>query len=884
MWETLRAGGAMGARRFHKLKRAAVPLVLLALLPLVANWPAVSGWLQHDPLYASSGLAQNIVPGPLLGFTAQDPNDGFTTEALGHLAAEQWLHGRVPWWNPYGGIGLPLAAEMLCSALFLPFVLLLHFAQGALLLKLAMQMIAGFATYELLRALGLGRLAAFTGGALYELNGTFAWFGDASMLPIAFLPLLLLGLEGAAQAARGGRRGGWVWVPVALALSLYAGFPETAYIDGLLALAWAAARLWELPGAARMALARKIAGGGVAGLLLAAPAVLPFLQLLQVGHLGEVRDFGGVGVPAYGLAALLSPYVFGVQGTATLFEPANRFFWFDAVLGGYLSLVLLPLALLGAAGCGRERRIRRVLLGWCVLALGRAAGVPGITQLVNAVPLLGETMVFRYAAPSWEMAVILLAAFALDDWQRRAVSKRAVLTAAGVAFVAGAAAVVAARPFIASLLQRAPQVVWWLWGSLAWTGVLTAATALMLLGAAGRERRLALAAVLTLDAVVLFTIPVLSAPRRAELDMGVPRFLAANLGAYRFHALGPLHPNYAAYFGLASVDADYLPAPRRWVRHVGEALDPFAVDFLTLGSASYSPLAGATLTPAAVLRTHLAGYEEVGVRYIVTFHGTDPFAESVASNAEGSGNEAHPLWAGQELAGVFPPGRVKAGRIAKFGVLVGTYAGAANGEIKVELCAGAACAEGTADLAGAADNAVLDVALDAPLDVGAGAVLGYRIVHADGREAVALWIRREPGALPGAAGVPHVVLTYAGGAPRPARVYADDLVDIYELAGAKPYFEARGGACTLSDAGREKLTADCRTPATLVRRELAFPGWHATINGEEVPVGEAPPLLQAIQLPQGVSRVRFRYWPPYIGWAYCGFLLGLGGMARALVR
>ena len=38
---------------------------------------------------------------------------------------------------------------------------------------------------------------------------------------------------------------------VGLALSVYAGFPETAYIDGLLVLVWALARLVSLPGGDR---------------------------------------------------------------------------------------------------------------------------------------------------------------------------------------------------------------------------------------------------------------------------------------------------------------------------------------------------------------------------------------------------------------------------------------------------------------------------------------------------------------------------------------------------------------------------------------------------------------------------------------------------------
>lgn len=852
---------------------AAGPLAMLFLLPLLANWQAVSGWLQHDPIFTRSALALNVMPGPLQGFTSQDPNDGWTTEALGHLAAEQWLHGRVPWWNPYGGAGLPLAAEMQCSALFLPFVLLLHFAQGPLLLKLAMQVIAGFATYALLRALGLGRLAAFTGGALFEMNGTFAWFGHAPMLPVPFLPLLVLGVEGAGRAAREGRGGGWLWVPVALAYSIYAGFPETAYIDGLLALGWAGLRFCQMPGtAARAGFAAKIAGGGIAGLLLAAPAVLPFLQLLQQGRVEEVRNIGGVAMPAYGLAALVSPYVIGVQNPVTVFEITNPFAWLAAYLGGYISLALLLLAVLGFVGRRRrEYGLRCLLLAWCVLALGRTAGVPGVSQFVNAVPLITETMFFRYAAPSWELAVIVLAAFAVDDWRCGAASGRAVLLAAVVAFGTGAAAILAAQPLFTGLLVRAPHYAPWLWGSLLWSSGVSVAAALLLLGSPRRRRGIAVATLLVLDALAVFTIPGFSASRRAELDTGPVRFLARHMGLQRFHTLGPLHPNYGAYFGLATVDADYVPAPGRWSEHVARTLDPYAVNPLALGEGAYSPLIGPAPAPAAVLRHHLAGYEELGVRYILAPHGADPFTDTVLSRAAVSDSRAFPLLAGQAFTGIFPASQIEAGHIASVGVLVGTYGGAANGHLTVSLCADQVCTGGMVGLAGAPDNGTLQIPLAAPLDVVPGTALRYRIAHADGGEAVALWLS------PDASLVPQVTLTYAG--PQvPPRVYADDVADIYELPHPKPYFEVRDGGCTLTYATRETLTADCRAPATLVRRELAYPGWHATSNGEAVPVGEAEPLFQAIRLPAGVSHVRFRYWPPCIGWAYAAALLGLAGL------
>ncbi len=149
----------------------------------------------------------------------------------------------MPWWNPYSGIGMPLAAEMQPAALFLPFILLLRAADGVLWLRAAMCVVAGLGTYELLRTLGLRRAACLAGGVLFAFNGTLAWLPHGPDRASAFLPLILLGVERARSHAIDGRPLGWFWIASGLAWSLYAGFPETAYLDGLFVAAWA---LWRL--------------------------------------------------------------------------------------------------------------------------------------------------------------------------------------------------------------------------------------------------------------------------------------------------------------------------------------------------------------------------------------------------------------------------------------------------------------------------------------------------------------------------------------------------------------------------------------------------------------------------------------------------------------
>ena len=80
------------------------------------------------------------------------------------LSAWDWLHGMIPWWNPYTGIGVPLAGELQPGAFFLPFNLLLLLKEGLLWQRIAMQIIAG-----------LGDLCALARARTQPACGTSRW-------------------------------------------------------------------------------------------------------------------------------------------------------------------------------------------------------------------------------------------------------------------------------------------------------------------------------------------------------------------------------------------------------------------------------------------------------------------------------------------------------------------------------------------------------------------------------------------------------------------------------------------------------------------------------------------------------------------------------------
>lgn len=193
---------------------------LLAILAAVlgANGPYLLGVFVADPLGPRSGLVAAVTPGLLRGQPTIDPNVGFISQAVSHRAVLDLLHLQLPWWNPFEGTGAPLAGEMQAAALF-PLTAFTWLQNGQLYEHVVLELIAGFATYLLLRRIGLVRIAGLAGGVAFALNGTFAWFAHSTVNPVAFLPLLLLGIERAYTAALEGRRGGWRLMALAGALS-----------------------------------------------------------------------------------------------------------------------------------------------------------------------------------------------------------------------------------------------------------------------------------------------------------------------------------------------------------------------------------------------------------------------------------------------------------------------------------------------------------------------------------------------------------------------------------------------------------------------------------------------------------------------------------------
>jgi hypothetical protein len=596
--------------------RATWPLAVVAAVVLV-NLPALVGVVDVSPLGPIGATASHIGASYLPGQPSLDPNIGYTAQALGHLAALDWLHGTVPWWNPYEGLGTPLAAGMQ-SAAFFPPTLLLALPQGQLLFHMVLEATAGLSTWSLLREVGLGPRVATLGGVLFAFNGTLAWFGSAGANPVALLPLMVLGIERISR--REGRDpAGWMILAGGLALSIYAGFPEIAYVDCLFVVALFVFRLAGHPAGGRRRFAGRVVLGAGVGALLSAPLLVAFAYYVPTAdigaHAGSLIDahLASASTPVIGL-----PYLYGPLVAFAGSDPTGRLATAFGRAGGYVTAPTIALALVGVMVGRLERGLRIFLAATACLLLLWAFGVPPFQfVLARFVPLTGTVDVPKYFDAVVELAFVVLTCFGVEAVARRKDrSVRIAVLVGGVATLAWLGTVLLfAWPDVRALYEaraayRAYPILMICWAA-------TLVVAVTGAGAAFTGRRITagvVAALLALDGAVMFGVPQLSAPRSVTIDMGPVDYLASHLGNGRFFSLGIYKPNYGSYFGIASLDVNDLPVPKLWKSYVTDVLAPNAIPTVFDGESvkkRHGP------SEAKELTEDLADFEAVDVRYVV---------------------------------------------------------------------------------------------------------------------------------------------------------------------------------------------------------------------------------------------------------------------------
>jgi len=347
--------------------------------------------------------------------------------------------GRIPGWNPYLFGGLPFIAAM-HGDIFYPTAWLRWVlpVDTAINLGFALHLVlAGFAMYLLLRALGAGWVAAVVGGLGYELSGIVASLvkpgHDGKLFVSALAPLAFLALL---RAVKDRNPGGYALLALVVGLGLLSPHYQMTYY--LLV----AAGLWTLylafldpgrPAGKRAALAVAFALGAVVlGLMLSALQALPFLSYIPFSPRGEG---GGSGGWEYAVSYSLPPEELF---TAILpqFNGVLESYWgrnFFKLHTEYLGAVVVTLAVLGIGDRSRRRVIRAlgaIALLFLLVAFG--GHTPFYTLWYEIMPMMKKVRAPGMAFFLVALPTAVCAGFGVDRLLRREVSLRALAIPLGV--------------------------------------------------------------------------------------------------------------------------------------------------------------------------------------------------------------------------------------------------------------------------------------------------------------------------------------------------------------------------------------------------------------------------------------------------------------------
>lgn len=504
------------------------------------------------------------------------------------------------------------------SASLFPLQFLLVFANGLFYFHLALEIIAGLATYYFLKRLKCHPWACVVGASAFAVNGTFAWITHTIFNPIAFLPMLLLGVEIILDRVQNKQARGWFTLAIAVAATVYAGFPETGYINALFVGLWALVRMTTLDRSLYKAYILRLLMGCAVGIGLSAPLLVAFFGYLPHANVGlHAANTVHLVLPISGLSGLILPYIYGpIFGFWGYDKTLTLYSWW-AVVGGFVALSTVIVGMVGLLNKAFRRTDRIYLIAWTAFCILASYGLLGANYIAGHFPGLSRAAFSRYLPPTYEMAIIILMAMGLS-WAFNKLDKkyvRAVLIAGGTSLVMVLAATLGAIPQYHRLLDAPNKRAWFIFGAL-WGLVMVGLLSLLMIMAKRRWARALLVVVILIDVAVMYIVPITAAPREAHIDHKPVTFLKANLGNQRFFSLGPIQPNYGTFFRIASSNINDIPQPETYSEYIVKKLDTNTSPITFTGTNS---LDGKAITPVESFILNHKNQEAIGVKYLITF-------------------------------------------------------------------------------------------------------------------------------------------------------------------------------------------------------------------------------------------------------------------------
>ena len=352
------------------------------------------------------------------------------------LAWQQVHQGHLPLWNPYSGLGMPLAFNWQSAPFSVPAAIgyLFPLRLDVTVQAIVTLMIAGSGVYTLARYLRIGVVGAAFAATAFELSGPMVgWLGwphSATMSWVGWLFVTAL------LIVRGRRRAVAIALfAVVIACCIYAGQPEIVILMAMALGLFLAIYLWlwvPAPGHPKP-IRRPICDltlGAAAGAALAAPLLIPGLELASSSLRGGIPSDREL--PIHNLTYLL------FQGFDGLPIAGSHWFgyFFYVETAAYVGVITLVMAV--TAGVLRRRRPEVVALTAVALMMAAIAYAHPVNWILDNVPGLGHILWHRSLIPM-AFAVAMLGGMGVDSLVRHWTS-RAVQRWASLGFVVSAVA------------------------------------------------------------------------------------------------------------------------------------------------------------------------------------------------------------------------------------------------------------------------------------------------------------------------------------------------------------------------------------------------------------------------------------------------------------
>lgn len=293
------------------------PVLFLFLLPVIPLWRCVFLGEAIGPFDQIRQMAPWNGPAPTQPWDVLQADGVLQFYPWREMVLKSWASGHVPLWNPYELAGTPLLANSQSAALYPPHIVLgvLHVPTAPAMTILAWLHLfwAGLGTYLLARRLGASKEGALVAGASFELSAfLLTWTGLPSVITtVSWIPWVLAGALTLFESATLKRA---VLLSAAIGMMILSGHLQfVAY--GFMALVLLA--IGTAGAAKRAKPLLPISLAMIAGVMLAAPQLLPVLQYGQFSHRrGTATEDGYTAYTAgaikpFELGNLFTPYALG---------------------------------------------------------------------------------------------------------------------------------------------------------------------------------------------------------------------------------------------------------------------------------------------------------------------------------------------------------------------------------------------------------------------------------------------------------------------------------------------------------------------------------------------------------------------------------------------